>query len=315
MRVRHGVYAEQEGWAALAPWERYAARVHAIALVRPASVFCLESAAALTGMPVFGEPRDIHIYDPEMPASRRFGDVAVHTSRTQRLIHWRDGVGFTTVAETAVDLARVLPPAFGLAVVDAAITTRRTGARQVGAASVEELKELNSARASRRGVRLAAWAFDHADERSESPGESVSRAVLNWLGFAAPELQQVFRLEGFEDRGDFYWPDKRVLGESDGYGKYGADDPAETRRILLREKSREDRLRRHLGGFVRWDWSDAMRAAPLRDKLLAAGIPIERPEERALLATLRSNPRSRGGRGPAPHSALSFRPAEKARRA
>ena len=57
VRVRHGVYADRLRWDALEPWERYLARVHAVAVVSPHTVFALESAAALWGMPVFGEPR------------------------------------------------------------------------------------------------------------------------------------------------------------------------------------------------------------------------------------------------------------------
>ena len=35
--VRHGVWADAAAWRALAPWDRYLARVHAVALLRPPS--------------------------------------------------------------------------------------------------------------------------------------------------------------------------------------------------------------------------------------------------------------------------------------
>src|SRR3546814_437319 len=80
VRVRPGVYALRDRWETLTPWERYVARVHAFALVSPGVVFCLESAAALLGLPLFGEPRDIQVFDAARDRSHRFGDVAVHTS-------------------------------------------------------------------------------------------------------------------------------------------------------------------------------------------------------------------------------------------
>lgn len=286
-RVRHGVYAPLADWTRLPAWHRYLARVHAVALVRPGSVFCLESAASLQGMPVFGEPRDIHVFDADAAASRRFGDVAVHTSRTSRAMIEIDGIAMTAPVETAIDLARTLPPAFGLAVVDAVIAPR-----QLHTASWEELAELDSARAARRGVRRSGWILESCDARSESPGESVSRAVLSWLGFPAPLLQEEFCFEGVDDRADFFWPRQRTIGESDGYGKYDAADTNASKSLFVREKVREDRLRRHVAGFARWDWSAAMRVDPLRRIVLAAGVPIEHPVQPAMLASLRTNPRS-----------------------
>jgi len=55
VRVRHGVYAFALLWNALPPWERYSAKVPA-AMTYPDAVFALESAAALVGMPTFGDP-------------------------------------------------------------------------------------------------------------------------------------------------------------------------------------------------------------------------------------------------------------------
>jgi hypothetical protein len=61
---------------------------------------------------------------------------------------------------------------------------------------------------------------------------------------------------------------------------------------FIREKKREDRLRRHEGGFVRWDWGDAIRFEPLDGKLRAAGLAPLYPRQPWLLDTLARNPRS-----------------------
>ena len=284
-RVRPGVYVDRSAWAALAPWDRYLVRVHAFALSHPGAVFCLESAAALQRLPLFGEPRDIHVFDHRRTRSRRFGDVLVHTGADGRRIVG-DGPYTTSSDATAVDLARVLPPAFGLAVVDAVL-------RQAGSTlSATDLRDLGRSQATRRGRARLEWAASRADAAAESAGESVSRAVIEWLGFPEAELQQPFVSGSVEDRVDFLWRRWWIIGESDGYAKYSAsgDDPMSA---LRREKTREDRLRRHVGGFARWDWSDVMRVEPLQKALLGAGLPQLYSPQPGLLATLRSNPRSR----------------------
>lgn len=285
VRIRWGVYAVRTDWQALKPWERYLTRVHAYARVRPDAVFCAESAAVLLGLPVFDEPRDIHVFDSRRTASLRFADVCVHTSRDRRASHQRGHLLTTTPADTVIDLVKVLPPAFGLAVADAALSP-------AFALDATYLAFIADARVESRGRRRARWVLDNADGASESPAESISRAVIEWWGLERPELQVVFHNEGHTDRTDFYWRRIRLLGECDGEAKYG-DDPVQARRAILREKSREDRLRRHEGPMTRWGWVEAVRAAPLRDRLLFAGVRQVRPPQHALLATLRSNPRSR----------------------
>lgn len=109
-RVRHGVYADAAAFAALAPWQRYATRVHAFARAHPGAILCLESAAVPHGIPLFGECRDIHVYDPGRAASRRFGDVCVHTSEDARDVMEVDGLFLTSVEDTVADLIRCFPP-------------------------------------------------------------------------------------------------------------------------------------------------------------------------------------------------------------
>ncbi len=275
VRVRHGVWTDAVAWRALAPWERYLARVHAVALVRPDAVFCHESAAALWGQPIFGEPRDIHLFEGRATHSHRVGDVVRHASLAPpRIVDTGDYL-LTAPADTAVALTRALPPAWGVAAVDATIS-----GRQLGLCTITELRDVLSSQADRRHRRRCVWALDHADPRSESVGESVSRAVIGWLGFEEPELQHPFHFDGHTDRCDFFWPRSGVAGESDGYGKY------RTSADLVAEKRREDRLRRHLRGFARWDWKDAMHAEPLRRALDNAGVPRIHPPQPAMLATL-----------------------------
>lgn len=236
-------------------------------------------------MPVFGEPRFIHLLSAD-GRSWREGDVVVHGSRDERQIVTRGDALLTSLADTALDLCRVMPPAFGLAIADH--TARRMRSRSEGLGLVER----GRAQRNRRGVRTLEWIEPRIDPAAESVGESVSRAVIEWLGYEVPESQVTFRYEGEVDRTDFYWRAQRIVGESDGWGKYDADDPYAMKEHFAREKRREDRLRRHENGMARWDWADTMRWNPLDRALKSTGLVPAGPRDTAKLATLTENPRS-----------------------
>lgn len=301
-RVRAGVYVDRATFDALPNWQRYAVRVHALLRAHPDAILCLESAAAVLGLPVFEEPRDLHVYDPGRTASRRFGDVVVHTSADPRRVGDIAGIRTTSPIDTVVDLVRVLPPAQGLAVADAAISPSQRALTAVG-----DLRDLELSQQNRRGRARARWVWAHADERAESPGESVSRAVIGWCGFEHPESQRVFHYEGHEDRADFFFPTIGAIGESDGWGKYDLDDPKGSVERLRDEKRREDRLRRNGHPVARWELTDAWRVEPLVQALRAVGLRPVRPSESGMLTTLRHRPRAlRHDRRPGvekPHSA------------
>lgn len=282
LRVRSGIYTLRSAWEGLPPWDRYRVRVHAFALSRQDAVFSHESAASLLGLPVFGHPRAIHIFDPRRSRSVRYGDVAVHTSADRRSTCTVAGIHLTTVEDVVIDLARVLPPALGLAVADAALRAFDLDG--------ERLLDRAAAQRNAFGARRLQWTLTHASPLAESPGESISRAVIEWCGFPSPALQQEHRIDGRTFRSDFCWPEQKVIGESDGWLKYTGDDAAEAVRA---EKRREDTLRREGWRIARWDYADALGVDALRTALLAAGLrPVRRPEV-AALSSVGRNPRSK----------------------
>ena len=288
VRVRRGVYVERLSFEALPPWRRYAVRVHAFTKKHPDAVLCLESAAVLHGLPLFGEPRDVHVYDESRSSSWRHSDVCVHTSEDDRAIQAVGGIRVTAFGDTVIDLARVLPPAQGLALADAAAS-----AAQGGMVSIGELHARSAEQRNTRGRARLRWVWEHADARAESPAESVSRAVILWSGFEVSELQREFRYEGERDRTDFHFPSCGAIGESDGWQKYGLGDADAAARLLAEEKRREDRLRRNGHPFARWDLRDALQVVPLSRALMAAGVPRLRAAQPAMLATLRRRPREK----------------------
>jgi hypothetical protein len=264
VRVRRGIVAPASLWWALASWRRYEARVHAVAMTHPEVVFCRESAAAIRGLPVFGEPLEIHILDTPGATSRSSGGIRLHVTAEDRVIDSRGGILVTSLADTVIDLARTRHGAVGLAVADAALGVDPH-------LSVEALVAQNESRADSRGRRVARWALHRATPLAETVLESVSRAAIEWLGFADPQLQVEFRTEGVVDRVDMWWEDARVVGEADGEVKYdGSFRPAAV--AIAREKERDRRLRRHASGLGHWGWRDVAQVTPLRTTLHQSGL-------------------------------------------
>ena len=289
VRVRRGIYAVAETWHSLAPWERYRARVYAVAIDYPDAIFIRESAAVLRGMPVFGEPEFVHVVLPGSTTSRAAGDLRMHGA--QRLPE-HDRIGgllVATVAEIAADAASLQHPAVGLAVVGAAL-------RGDAELSPDGIRSLLDARPSSRGWRRAQWVLERASDVPESALENVSLATIEWLGFPEPELQVWVRGEhpGDDDRMDFGWRQWRIGAEADGEIKYSGEFG--DARTALRERGiRDARLMRRGVSTVRhWGWREVSAWDLLRTILLSAGLPQLRPLDMAPLRTLARALRGRG---------------------
>lgn len=280
-RVIRGVYAPAPRWRALAPWERYLARVHATARRYPKAVFVRESAAALRGLPVFGEPPHVHAVALASATTRLTAEARLHAAERMPRFERIGGLRVATAAEIASDIARLRHPAIGLAVADAALRRDRT-------LDVAEIRTLTETHPSSRGRRRARWVLDRATPLPESALESVSLAVVEWLGFPAPELQVWIRGEraGEDNRADFVWNPWRIGGEADGDIKYSGE-LGDARAALRSRSVRDARLMRNgLASVAHWGWNDVVTHAPLRAILLSAGLPLLRPPEPAPLNSL-----------------------------
>ncbi|MGM7698560.1 hypothetical protein [Microbacterium sp. A84] len=286
-RLRRGIYVNRAAYEKLLPWTKYSVRVHAFARLHPDAALCLESAAVPHGLPHFGQTEYIHVYDPHRSRSRKFGDVFVHTSIEQREVGRIGGVLTTSFLDTVIDLCRVLPPAHALTIADSAISPV-----QGGLLTLDQLRAESETQENRRGRSLLRWVWARADGLSESPSESVSRAVIEWSGFEQPELQRKFHYEGELDRTDFFFPSNGAIGEADGWEKYQLKDPKKAAVLLADEKRREDRLRRNGHPFARWEFAGARKVKPLVEALLAAKVRRIAPPQMRMLKTLSINPRA-----------------------
>ncbi|WP_353108070.1 type IV toxin-antitoxin system AbiEi family antitoxin domain-containing protein [Gordonia sp. (in: high G+C Gram-positive bacteria)] len=229
-----------------------------------ATVLSHQSAAAVHGLPLLKPNREnIHVTSLTRGGGLIRGGRNVHGGHLDETqIVDVDGIRVTDVVRTAVDVAEAGSFAQALTVFDAAL---RAGADR---ASLES--ELGRRRT--KGAREARTAIVVADGRSASVGESWSRAQMIEDGLALPDLQVEHAVDGDTFVVDYEWHG-RLMAEYDGLHKYGRLlRPGETTaRAVIREKRREDRLRRATGlVMVRWVWADLERhrvAAILREWL------------------------------------------------
>ena len=257
LALRRGVYLTGPELPA-DPQLRHAALVQAAVLA--AGTPCVgshESAAVLHGLPLVvpydGLPRVSRCRDPGRPAARACAPLVSTVPPEQRVL--RLGAPVTSLARTAVDLARTSLPLTAVAVLDAAL---RAGA------PLREVQAVLDGQQGWPGVAVARQRVAFADPRAETALESVSRLRFAQLELPPPRLQvvlgDVHRAVG---RVDFYWEEFRTVGEADGRLKYAA--PAD----LFAEKQREDALRDAGNEVFRWTWDEAVhRPEVLRERAL-----------------------------------------------
>ena len=276
IRLRRGVYVLAADWDALGADERYLRRIHAHAAVAEAPVIYSHfSAAALWGLPVVGAwPTEIHLATSAAAGGRSRRGVVRHPQDHSLDVEMHEGLGVTSVAATAVALARVLPFGQAVAVMDKAIHEPRDGHPMT---TRENLDRAFAELGRVPGRAAAGRVLEFASPLSGSTGESISRAGIFLLGFLVPELQTPhWDRDGLIGFTDFFWRGVGTVGEFDGHGKYLRQEFTRGRpaaQIVIAEKVREDRLRALGFGVCRWDWPVATSLPALAEVLTRNGIP------------------------------------------
>ena len=310
-RIRQGVYLPTNEWAQLGEREQYGCNAEAFQhLAAEEPVFCYATAALLWGLWIIGTPSFVHVRTEVRNGGRggngvkrRLGAPTDAVVRCGRLL-------VTDKLTTTIQLIQRLAFQYAVAVCDSSLrwmdprgqvnqfaavgasmvmtaaseAAWRTDCPQGRPVTKEDLVEAALRLPSRaaRDRTLAVIAF--ASPLSGSPGESISRAKMHLLGFPAPVLQKEFKVRNRKSAlVDFWFEDLNLVGEFDGREKYlrsnwGGGLPIEER--VMREKAREDDIRRQGAGFVRWIWRELNDTAQFEQLLRQAGLPQSRRKQK-----------------------------------
>lgn len=221
--------------------------------VASSSVFSHTSAAVLHGLPVPADVLDVVTMIRTTPGH---GDGTTHlrvrnTALLREHITELEGLPVTTLERTICDVARLSPFEWGVAAADAGLRA---------SADVAELHRILRLHPRLQRVSVAKRAIAVADGRAESPAESLSRVQMMRWNVPAPVLQyEVIDENGvLVARTDFGWPELGLVGEVDGKAKYGRllkpGEKAED--AVMREKRREQEIRRQGLWPIRWGWKE-----------------------------------------------------------
>lgn len=280
-RIVAGSYAPTAAWESLRPIDRHHLRVvEAVDRARSSLVVSHFAAASVWGIDMIGRwPGTVDVLVPRTSGGRSSGTFRRRTTSADdaATVPWR-GHEVTTPAQTVLDIARISGFTAGVVACDQALWQRRPGG---ALATSEELDELLSGRAPRRGHARARAAVEFATSSSDSVRESQSRVLIARLGFPAPELQRRFVLpSGRVAFSDFWWPAYAHAGEFDGVGKYVDPELLRGRapeEALLDEKDRGDELCRVVRRLSRWRVPALTDPRRLYDILAGDGLPTSRP--------------------------------------
>ncbi len=272
LRLRKGAYVDAAAFHALSPMEAHLVRLCAFRLrgdLEDGAVLARESAAVVHRIPFIGDVPDL----VQLVRRRRHGGRRTATTRTLTApddcaVSEIDGVPVTTVAQTLVDLGRRRSFRSNLVSIDNCLHR--------GVVTKEELLTILGRHPTTPGNGRLRHCIEYADARCESPGESLSRAVMIEHHLPMPELQKkiVDRSGDVIGRVDFIWPDLRVIGEFDGAVKYTRGLTGRSaEETVVEERRREQALERTTGmRVVRWVWDDALREAGLLRILADVGV-------------------------------------------
>ncbi|WP_288024825.1 type IV toxin-antitoxin system AbiEi family antitoxin domain-containing protein [Arthrobacter sp.] len=301
VRIRRGVYTKSADWNNSSPSQRYglqAAAFQALAARRP--VLCHATAARLWGLWIVGLPSKLHVVTDVATSGRNNNGVMRHLGSLTNGIVQCGPFLLIDKLTTTMALVKELAFPYAVAVCDSALrkpegrqaVNRFTAAGYVPdarepswgtdgpqgpAVSADELRAAAGRLTSRAARERTLAVINFASALSGSAGESLSRAKMLQLGVPAPVLQQPFILrDGREAKVDFWFEERRLVGEFDGKGKYLRADWGKGKSIqdrVLAEKAREDQIRAHGVGFVRWTWAEMMSRERFVRLLLQAGLP------------------------------------------
>lgn len=188
--------------------ERYRLKIRgAVAVGGNGRVVSHESAAALHGIPLL-RPDMTTVHFTSSKTGRTGDKIHIHRDNLpDEQVMSVDNVRVTTPARTVADVARLGTFEQAVCCLDSGLRSGITHA---------EIQAVVASSIKMKGIRQLRQALSMADARSESVGESFSRATMIAVGLPLPDLQ-VTILDGdgrFVARGDFGWDDKVTTARS-----------------------------------------------------------------------------------------------------
>lgn len=254
VRVRRGAFVSGECWAAATPSEQFRLRAIAIARSRPGDALSHHAALAVHGLPLWAQdPTRIDLVTGTRRGSSRNG-LHLHPSAGLEVVTV-DGVPVVTVARSVVRSCLTMGVECAVVAGDAALRS--------GQVTIEELYVEVALLTPHEGRARAAECVLRMDGRSESPGESRTRLILQDHGLECESQVELRDPSGrFVARVDLLA--EGVVVEFDGRMKYRADaadqaDPDAVGRVVWLEKRREDDIRRLGHPVERVVWADLER--------------------------------------------------------
>jgi hypothetical protein len=272
MRLRRGAFCLPEVYAAADDRGRHLLHAEAALLTHDERHVLSHVSAALSfGLPTpfrgLGRPT---LTLPGSPASTdRQADLVVQVAGLAAgdTTTWRRDRLRTSVARTVADCLRHLERPEAVMLCDAAL--------HAGLTEPVHIDRVLSRQANWPYAERGRAAFKLSDGRRESPLESWSFVQLYARGVPLPVPQAlVYDGRSLVGRVDGWWPEYGTVCEVDGREKYsmdlglravqdGPEDAerriASTRRAIVEEKLREDRLRALGLQVVRWGFVDVVR--------------------------------------------------------
>lgn len=274
VRVRRGTYARPAYWAELNERQRHGLQAAALVnTTRTPPVFNLQTAALLWGLGVVGVPKHLCTVTADPTGGRSKHGIRRSFGACDSGVAQLGEFRVTDKVRTTIELAASLNFAEALAVLDSSRRDQGWGDALEAdnwnkdkpwgpPLGVDDLAGGVASLISQSRRRRAGAILELSTDKSESVGESMSRAQMILLNFPVPSLQGSFTLKtGRTARTDFWWPDLDLVGEFDGYGKYLRKELLGNQTIqqaVMAEKARENGLRALGLTVVRWDWSDMM---------------------------------------------------------
>lgn len=274
VKLRRGVYADAIRFAELSGREQHVWRVRAVNDSAHTPIIAAGiSAAALWGAPeVVPWPLDVTVLDQWRGGGRSDPGVRrTSADRDSAVVCDIAGVRATSLPRTLLSVARRLRFDAAVSLVDWALSPRCETP-----VSRDDLHGDLALLGPQPPRRYLSRLIGFASPLSDSVGESKARAILDALGFVAPELQAELHDARGRMRVDFLWGSARIVLEFDGRIKYEPEMAGElsASEVVWREKLREDRIRQLGFTVIRLVWSDLMRPQELRHRLVAAGVPV-----------------------------------------